>query len=118
MLTNKLYDDIKTIYSEDGVTLLICASRGENLDITLCISSHLIDLGIDVNGVGDIGSDYVLYPIHEAVLHNNVKLVKLLLEKGANLNAVNKQGEALFDLINYKCVNDEMKVFIVSLRNK
>ncbi|HOQ32147.1 MAG TPA: ankyrin repeat domain-containing protein [Candidatus Hydrogenedens sp.] len=47
----------------------------------------LIDLGINVNGLGTVGKD--TYPIEYAIEKSDVDIVKFLLDLGADVNCVN-----------------------------
>ena len=54
------------------------------------LAIYLIDLGADVNAVATNGTN--IQALHAAVARNNVVLCKLLLEKGAAVNATQTQG--------------------------
>lgn len=87
--------DVNRIYTEDGYTALCAACQRGNLSI----ATKLLEHGADVNGAGDCGGDYILYPLFSAVGSGNPEVVKLLLEHGADINAVNKQSETAFNLL-------------------
>src|SRR5579864_1584772 len=52
----------------------------------LASARKLIEAGIDVNKSGDLGCT----PLHVACSHGNLEMVKLLLENGADLFALNE----------------------------
>jgi ankyrin repeat protein len=109
--------DVNKVYSENGMTLLTLACKSDNLDVALRISKLLLNAGADVNGGGDMGFDYILYPLFEAVKKSNLQLVKLLIEKGANINVVDKQDNTIFTLIDDREeISLEMKEYVNSLQ--
>jgi ankyrin repeat protein len=60
--------------------------------------ANLLVRCIDINTPDDSGNT----PLHRAVRKNNVKLVKILIEHGANVNAKDKQGDTpLYVAANY-----------------
>jgi ankyrin repeat protein len=60
--------------------------------------ANLLVSTIELNTPDDSGDT----PLHRAVRKNNVKLVKILIEYGANVNAKDKQGDTPLDVaVNY-----------------
>lgn len=53
----------------------------------------LISLGADVDALSDSDST----PLHQAVLHNRLEAVKLLIRGNADLNSQNKSGYTPLD---------------------
>lgn len=52
----------------------------------------LLKSGAKVDGAGDLGFGYILYPLHEAIIQNDVEMVKLLLKYKANTKLKNQDG--------------------------
>jgi len=52
-------------------------------------AKHLIESGVDVNTVDDYSGNSLL---HRAVFYGYAPMVGMLIQKGANVNAVNKEG--------------------------
>jgi ankyrin repeat protein len=73
--------------STDGDNALHCVVRWGDLSA----AKALIDAGIYVNRAGDLGYT----PLHLACMRGNVEMVKLLIDKGANLFALS-EGDAPF----------------------
>jgi uncharacterized protein len=71
----------------DGDNGLHCVVRWGDL----AAAKALIDAGIDVNKAGDLGYT----PLHVACMQGNAEMVKLLIEKGADLFALS-EGDAPF----------------------
>lgn len=113
---NVLKEDVNLIYNEDGVTLLYIATRSNDLYSASEISKILIEAGAKVNGSGDHGTDYVLYPLFNAVKSNNIELVKYLISHGADPNIIDKQDRTIYNLaVQDKSINEEMKAYIKTL---
>jgi ankyrin repeat protein len=74
-----------------------CSSDGDNgLHCVvgwgdLSAAKALIDAGIDLNKTGDLGYT----PLHVACIKGNVEMVKLLIDKGANMFALS-EGDSPF----------------------
>ena len=108
--------DVNKVYDENGMTLLTLACMRDKSDISFHMSKLLLDAGANVNGGGDMGFDYILYPLFEAIKNNNLRLVELLIDNGADITIVDKQDETIFTIIDGYGVNFEMKDYINSLR--
>lgn len=68
--------------SIDGDNALHCIVRWNDLNA----AKALIDAGIDVNKAGDLGYT----PLHVACMQGNEQMVKLLIDHGADLFALNE----------------------------
>ncbi|MFZ0521971.1 MAG: ankyrin repeat domain-containing protein [Candidatus Acidiferrales bacterium] len=71
--------------SSDGDNGLHCVVRWDDLSA----AQALIDAGIDVNKAGDLGYT----PLHVACMRGNVEMVRLLIDKGANMFSLS-EGDA------------------------
>jgi ankyrin repeat protein len=71
----------------DGDNGLHCVVRWGDLSA----ANALIEAGIDVNKAGELGYT----PLHVACMQGNVEMVKLLVDKGANMFALS-EGDAPF----------------------
>ena len=109
-------ENVNRIYDEDAMTPLSLACMNNKPDMAFAMSKLLLDAGANVNGGGDAGGDYIIYPLFEAIKNNNLKLVKLLIDSGADITIVDKQDETIFTIIDGYGVNSEMKDYINSLR--
>ncbi|HEV2614588.1 MAG TPA: ankyrin repeat domain-containing protein [Gammaproteobacteria bacterium] len=78
---------------ENGVTPLVFAI-GQNTDIA--IVQYLLDAGARVNHAEGF---FGMTPLHLAVHQGLVECAKLLLERGANLNVLDKKESAPIDLV-------------------
>jgi len=108
-------EGVNKVYDENGTTVLTFACKSDEPETSFRISQLLLDAGADVNGGGDMGFDYIFYPLFEAVKKNNLRLVKFLVEKGADITVVDKQGATVFTIIDGLGVNSEMKNYIGQL---
>ena len=116
---NLLKEEENQIYNEDGMTLLTLTALSDDLHSAYKIADILVRTGADVNGSGDCGTDYILYPLFEAIKRNNMALVKYLVAHGVDINVTNKQGETIYSLINNDSrVRVEMREYINSLSKK
>lgn len=86
--------DLNAIYTETGITPLILAV----LNKKYVMAEILLQAGAKVNGVGNLGFDYVLYPLHDAIRLNDVEMVKILLKYNANVNLKDHEGLTALDL--------------------
>jgi ankyrin repeat protein len=73
--------------SGDGDNALHCVVRWGDL----AAAKTLIDAGIEVNKAGDLGYT----PLHVACMKGNTEMVKLLIDRGADLFALS-EGDAPF----------------------
>ena len=81
--------------TESGLTVLsVCCRDGGNYDI----AKLLIENGAEVNGLGDMGADYIVYPLLEAVQSNNIALVQLLIENNCTVDIVDNEGRTPFSI--------------------
>lgn len=92
IIANKLYADVNKTYTEEAETPLSLACTLKNNDEAFQISDLLISLGANVNGSGASGGEYTMYPLILAVRQNNLNLVKLLTEHGANKDITDENG--------------------------
>jgi ankyrin repeat protein len=68
--------------SLDGDNALHCIVRWGDLDA----AQTLINAGVDINKAGDLGYT----PLHVACMKGNIEMVKLLIDSGADLFAMNE----------------------------
>ncbi|MDR1761754.1 MAG: ankyrin repeat domain-containing protein [Bacteroidales bacterium] len=81
--------------SEEGFTVLSLSCILNNYDIT----KLLIEKGAKVDGLGYTeGTDYVHYPLLDAVESNNIKLVQLLIDNNCKIDIQDKQGNTPFSI--------------------
>ena len=90
------FSDINWCNCEGENALHIAVIRGE-----YDICKELIKLGIELNVRGDLGHT----PLHEAASSQNLKFVKLLVEAGADVHALN-EGVPPFTLARYENKDD------------
>lgn len=69
-----------------GVPMLNIACRNDNFDFV----TTFLELGADLNAVSD---DRGYTAVMDAVWRGNEKITKYLIEKGADLNTINKEGQ-------------------------
>lgn len=81
--------DINAIYSESGSTPLDLAVITQDTEVV----ELLLSRGAKVDGAGDLGFDYITYPLHTAISVGNVEIVRILLQYGANPLLKTKDGE-------------------------
>jgi ankyrin repeat protein len=80
--------------SGDGDNALHCVVRWGDL----AAAKTLIDAGIEVNKAGDLGYT----PLHVACMKGNTEMVKLLIDRGADLFALS-EGDAPFTTARRGC---------------
>ena len=78
--------------SETGFTVLSLSCMLNNYDI----AKLLIESGAEVDGVGDTGFEYIIYPLLHAVRSNNIKLVQLLIDNNCTIDIRDTQDETPF----------------------
>jgi len=84
---------------ELGITPLIATRKRKDESVSLI--QHLIKMGADVNATMSPGvGDWTV--LHTALGGGNVKVVKLLIDNGADINVKNIMGTPLQMAINYK----------------
>lgn len=78
--------------------------------LKVAVAKALLDLGADVNKVGDHQG---LTPLHQHIIRRNTDLVKLLIERGANVNAKDSNGNTpLFSAVVYFCRTNIVKMLL------
>ena len=98
--------DVNHIDKKYGVTFLIWAIRRGRMDVANC----LINNGADVNKMGKESSALI-----EACQKQDSQMVKVLIEKGANVNACAKDGSNAIGVA--VCYSDNEDVVKVLLEN-
>jgi hypothetical protein len=96
---------------EEGVLLQKAITNNINKDSSnFEVIRNILDTGVDPNVLDPKGDA----PLHNAVQTNNLELTKLLIERGAQINALNGAGESLGHIIvkNMK-INKELLKFII-----
>lgn len=87
--------EIDGVYTTSGVTLLTVAVRNGNIPVV----RYLLERGgLSPNGPGDLGGDYQILPLNIAVESNNLEMVEVLIEKGADPNLCDQQGATPYSL--------------------
>jgi ankyrin repeat protein len=95
-----------------GDNALHCIVRWGDLDA----AQTLINAGVDVNKAGDLGYT----PLHVACMKGNIELVKLLIDSGADLFAMN-EGDIPFTsarLAGHDAVGDFMAPLMAEAQSK
>ena len=75
-------------YNEDGLCPLVMSCSINSYPVT-CL---LLQYGAKANGLGNLGGDYITYPLIIAVDKNNINMVKILLKYGAKIKVKDKSG--------------------------
>ncbi|WP_249113392.1 ankyrin repeat domain-containing protein [Prevotella melaninogenica] len=75
-------------YNEDGLCPLVMSCSMNSYPVT-CL---LLQYGAKANGLGNLGGDYITYPLMVAVDKNNINMVKVLLKYGAKTKVKNRSG--------------------------
>lgn len=101
--------DVNAIYNEDGLTSLVVVCQTNNADIV----KMLIDNGTNVDGAGDCGGDYILYPLIVSVENSSSTVVELLLASGANRKIQTKQELTFNDAVN-NCKDEKVRSVVKS----
>ncbi|WP_449030164.1 ankyrin repeat domain-containing protein [Prevotella melaninogenica] len=68
-------------YNEDGLCPLAMSCNMNKYPVA-CL---LLQYGAKANGLGNLGGDYITYPLIIAVDKNNINMVKILLKYGAKV---------------------------------
>ena len=95
--------------SNSGATPLIIFTT--KLDHDIEILNLLIDNGADINALNPEG----LSPLHTAVIEGNMKLTKLLISKGSNIEI--KDSTSRSSPLLYACQNGRTELFKMLLEN-
>ncbi len=96
-----LHQDPNLISSNDSGEpfihrLLFCDTYNRNLECDhLAAANLLLELGADVN-IQNINNGNT--PLHQAVLYESIDQVQLLLNRNADINAVNNEGKTADDI--------------------
>ena len=81
--------------TETGLTVLSVSCRnGGNYDI----AKLLIENGAEVDGLGDTGFDYIIYPLLDAIESNNIALVQLLIDNNCTVDISDTEGRTPFTI--------------------
>ena len=75
-------------YNEDGLCPLAMSCNTNNFPVA-CL---LLQYGAKPNGLGNLGGDYITYPLIITVDKNNINMVKVLLKYGARTKVRDKSG--------------------------
>ncbi|UIP92258.1 ankyrin repeat domain-containing protein [Wolbachia endosymbiont of Anopheles demeilloni] len=79
--------------------LLMNSSKGENIQQI----TELIEAGANINAVTTVQKET---PLHIAVRYGHKEVAELLLDRGANVNAVDKKGRTPLSIV----VSDDYKI--------
>ena len=75
--------------SENGLTILsVCCRHGGNYNI----AKLLFEYGANVDRLNNTETDYIIYPLIEAVQNDNIQLVQLLIDNNCNLDIRDNEG--------------------------
>lgn len=75
-------------YNEEGLCPLALSCMQNNYPIANLLLNH----GAEADGVGDLGGNYITYPLIIAVEKRNKAIVQLLLKHGAKKNVKDSEG--------------------------
>jgi ankyrin repeat protein len=109
-------EDVKTVYDESGGTLLSLACLYEDKAVALKMVERLIKAGASVQAERNFDDGYTAVPLHFAIGKNNLPLVKLLVEHGADIH-IESESMTIFQMADWDYLDTEMKEYIRSLRN-
>ncbi|GHV64012.1 hypothetical protein FACS1894199_01260 [Bacteroidia bacterium] len=111
-------EDVKTVYGESGTTLLSMACLNEDKTIALKMAELLIKAGASVQAEPNFDGGYTCVPLHYAAGKNNLPLVKLLVEQGADIHIKNGEGMTIFQMAtDWEHLDTDMKEYIRSLQD-
>ncbi|XP_058809038.1 putative ankyrin repeat protein RF_0381 [Phymastichus coffea] len=85
--------DLKNLFSKTPLHLIACLDY-QDADKTVRLAKLILNRGVNIKILLNECTDSGETVLHHAVLSNNVKLIKLLLEYGANINAKNRDGKS------------------------
>lgn len=78
---------------ETSVPLHMAAGSSATVAKAIAMMSHLLELGLDVNGLDDIQGPYGIgTPLHHAFRNRAVEVAQFLLEQGADQHKKNQWG--------------------------
>ncbi|MDR0866722.1 MAG: ankyrin repeat domain-containing protein [Candidatus Symbiothrix sp.] len=106
-------ENVNRIYGEARGTLLSLACLNEDKEIAFKMAELLIKAGASVQAEQNFDGGYTAVPLHFAVGKNNLSLVKLLIEHGADIH-IESEGMTIFQMADMSA-NAEMKEYIQSL---
>ncbi|MBO6185920.1 MAG: ankyrin repeat domain-containing protein [Chryseobacterium sp.] len=90
--------DVNKVYNEDGLTTIGLATKLNQKEIVeLLLKNHANPNGSDVSE-----TDYKEAPLLIAVQNNNIIIAKLLIDSGASINDIDKDGNTIKSLISSK----------------
>ena len=90
-------------YNEDGLCPLVMSCSMNSYPVT-CL---LLQYGAKANGLGNLGGDYITYPLMVAVDKNNINMVKVLLKYGAKTKVKDRSRMSPLSIAR-RHKNDEM----------
>jgi len=107
-LDNGMNPDAK---NSNGQTPLISAINGERAEVVGCLITWQADLNLDnwtpLHQLFDLAIDGMIQNNDSEVSPSLLKILKELLEFGADLNKINKEGKTPLDSINTYSTNEE-----------
>jgi len=95
--------DPNTRDSEGRNALMVMSLEKRNENAVELIAETLLNAGCDINATDNKGRTPLIY----AVIHEQLAAVKMLLKRGANINAKDLNGESAIDLAR-KSSNEEI----------
>lgn len=101
--------DAEVIHSLNKYSNVINGQRGRNLlhaaieSGSLVTVKKLLDLGVSPKGIYGLPLskkvDSTTTPLHQAIMAGHLDIASLLIEKGAEIDALDKKGDSIIDLI-------------------
>ena len=98
--------NMECVYSDDMYcydALYMAVDKGNSYPVT-CL---LLQYGAKANGLGNLGGDYITYPLMVAVDKNNINMVKVLLKYGAKTKVKDRSRMSPLSIAR-RHKNDEM----------